>query len=198
MKVLRICLSGLLLLPLFMSCATVRSGTGGQAESVPERGGTPETMTVRQAVLDEGEKYIDVPYRSPPNAPASFECSGFVNYTFTNAAKMPLPTSTKAYLTVGKEIDFKDAKPGDLLVFASQPGGSNVDHVAILYKKSESGELRGSWLLHAVSIPIQTAAIKGDPYKDGVKIGELGKRGDGNWQREYFISRYMTTRRVLE
>jgi cell wall-associated NlpC family hydrolase len=187
----------LLALPFFMSCVTVMPGNPPPPISAPVS--APEnTAEVRQAVLNEGEKYIDVPYGSPPNVPATFDCSGFINYTFTRAANIPLSPSTKAYLGLGREIEFKDAKPGDILVFASQPGGSNVDHVAILYKKSESGELRGSWLLHAVSIPIQTAAIKGDPYKDGVKIGELGKRGDGVWQNEYFLSRYMTTRRVIE
>jgi cell wall-associated NlpC family hydrolase len=174
---------------VFMSCATVRPGTTAVPESPP---------SVRQLVLDEGELYIDVPYGSPPNAPRTFDCSGFIKYTFDRAANMSMPASSRAYIQVGREIDFKDAKPGDLLIFASQPGGSNVDHVAILYKKSESGELRGSWLLHAVSIPIKTAAIKGNPDTDGVKIGELGKRGDGNWQNEYFLSRYMTTRRVIE
>lgn len=176
---------------------TSRTENTPQARPVPEKSTPENTAAVRQSVLNEGEKYIDTPYGSPPNVPLTFDCSGFINYTFTNAAKMPLSASTKAYLTIGREIDFKDAKPGDLLVFASQPGGSNPDHVAILYKKSETGELRGSWLLHAVSIPIQSAAIKGDPYKDGVKIGELGKRGDGVWQNEYFLARYMTTRRVI-
>lgn len=187
-----------LMLPLFMSCMTLAAPERAQpvvsapAENVPEN-----TTTLRLAVLAEGEKYIDVPYGSPPNVPASFDCSGFVNYVFTKAANMRLSTTTRDYLSIGKEIDFKDAKPGDLLIFNSQPGGSNVDHVAILYKKSETGELRGSWLIHAVSIPIQTAAIRGIPGKDGVKIGELGKRGDGNWQNEYFLSRYRVTRRVI-
>jgi cell wall-associated NlpC family hydrolase len=185
-----------LLLPLFMSCMTLQPERTSQTSTAPEKGAP--TTVLRQSILNEGEKYIGIPYASPPKVPATFDCSGFVNYVFTKAANMPLSPSTKAYVNIGKEIDFKDARPGDVLVFTSQPGGSNVDHVAILYKKSETGELRGSLLIHAVSIPLKTATIKGDPDKDGVVIGELGKRGDGQWQNEYFLSRYMCTKRFIE
>jgi cell wall-associated NlpC family hydrolase len=100
-------------------------------------------------------------------------------------------------MNVGKEIAFKDAQPGDLLIFASKPGGKKVDHVAILYEKSASGTIKGSELLHAVSIATKTSTIKGNPNKPGVKITELGKRADGNWKREYFMARFMCVRRVL-
>ena len=156
------------------------------------------SAALRQSILVEAEKYINTPYGSPPSVPVTFDCSGFINYVFTKIANMPLATSSMGYVAIGREIDFKEARPGDVLVFTSQPGGSNVDHVAILYEKSAAGELRGSLLIHAVSIPIQSAAIKGDPSKANVVIGELGKRGDGNWQNEYFLSRYKCTKRFIE
>ncbi|GHV16058.1 hypothetical protein FACS189493_1150 [Spirochaetia bacterium] len=191
-----------LVLPLFMSCMTLLPEGAPQSAIAPERAGqtVPETAApaLRQSILTEAEKYIDVPYGSPPSVPATFDCSGFINYIFTRAANMPLPTSSRGYLAIGREIDFKDARPGDILVFTSQPGGSNVDHVAILYKKSESGELRGSLLIHAVSLPLQSATIRGNPRSPGVVIGELGKRADGNWQNEYFLSRYLCTKRYIE
>ncbi|GHU39589.1 hypothetical protein FACS1894190_05010 [Spirochaetia bacterium] len=183
-----------LVLSVFMSCASSPAKTTTAA-----KGGVPENTTVlRQSIIDEAEKHIGKPYSSPPNVPSTFDCSGFVNHIFTKTANMPLSPSTKAYLNLGREIDFKEAKPGDVLVFASQPGGSNVDHIAILHKKSANGELRGSHLIHAVSIPIQSATIKGDPNTAGVVIGELGKRGDGKWQNEYFLSRYICTRRFID
>jgi cell wall-associated NlpC family hydrolase len=166
-------------------------------EKIPEA--VPEsTEVLRQSILVEAEKYINTPYGSPPSVPLTFDCAGFINYIFTKTANMPLATSSRDYVTIGREIDFKDAKPGDILVFTSQPSGSNVDHVAILYKKSATGELRGSLLIHAVSIPIQSATIKGYPNKANVVISELGKRGDGNWQNEYFLSRYKCTKCFIE
>jgi cell wall-associated NlpC family hydrolase len=186
-----------LVLPLFMSCMTL----------MPEKitaskppGAVPESKAaLRQSILNEAEKYINVPYGSPPRVPVTFDCSAFVNYIFTKAANMPLAvSSSRDYVGIGREIDFKDAQAGDVLIFTSQPGGAAVDHVAILYQKSAIGELRGSLLIHAVSIPIQSAGIKGDPGKPSVVISELGKRGDGNWKNEYFLSRYKCTKRFIE
>jgi cell wall-associated NlpC family hydrolase len=116
---------------------------------------------------------------------------------FSKTTDLKLPTSSEAYLNAGVEISFDEAEPGDLLIFTSVPGGNKVDHVAVLYRKSATGELRGSLLIHAVSIPTQSATIKGDPDTAGVKITELGKRGDGIWQNEYFLSRYLSCRRVI-
>jgi cell wall-associated NlpC family hydrolase len=152
---------------------------------------------VRQAVLAKGEQYIDTPYASPPRIPHTFDCSGFVSFVFNEAAAMDLPTASAAYISAGEDIGFKDARPGDLLIFTSHPNGKQINHVAILYKKSETGELRGSRLLHAVSIPPQSATLKGAPGTPGVTITELGKRADGKWQQEYFLARFHGVRRVV-
>jgi cell wall-associated NlpC family hydrolase len=170
----------------FMSCAS-------QDASGVER----SPAGTRKSVLSEAELHIDKPYASPPSVPKNFDCSGFISHVFSLTTNFKLPTSSGAYQNVGVEISFAEAEPGDLLIFSSIPGGTKIDHVATLYRKSASGELRGSLLIHAVSIPTQNATVKGDPNIAGVKITELGKRGDGNWQKEYFLSRYLTCRRVF-
>jgi cell wall-associated NlpC family hydrolase len=151
----------------------------------------------RFGVLVEAENHLGTLYKSPSSAPRNFDCSGFINYVFSKAAGMPLPSASPAYRTVGEEINFKDAKPGDLLIFASKPGGSTINHVAILYRKSQTDALRGSWLIHAVSIPTKTSTIKGNPNVEGVVITEMGKREDGDWRNEYFLARYVCARHVL-
>jgi cell wall-associated NlpC family hydrolase len=180
------------------SCSTAGEWleTSPPAPSPPAERQTAASMA-RLSVLVEAEKHLGVPYKSPPSPPMNFDCSAFVNYVFSQAVSQSLPTTSSAYRTIGEEIDFKDANPGDLLVFASKPGESTINHVAILYRKSQSGALRGSWLIHAVSIPTKTSTIKGNPNIEGVVITEMGKRGDGNWQNEYFLARYVCTRRVL-
>jgi cell wall-associated NlpC family hydrolase len=177
---------------ILASCA---SASGKKAtEAAPEKTpGKTKVSSVRQALLNEGEKYIGRPYKSPPNAPANFDCSGFVSYVYKNAAAMNLSPASASYATQGKEVHFKDAKPGDVLVFVSDPGGKKISHVAMLYQKSGTGDLLGSWVIHAVSIPVTAATIKGDSTKDGVIISELGK-GRG----EYFYPRYLMTRRFVE
>jgi len=141
-----------------------------------------------------GERYIGVPYLSPPkNVPETFDCSSFISYVYKNAAEMTLTPVSSSLAEQGKKISFEDAQPGDVLVFVSEPAGRTISHVALLYQKSDSGGLLGSWVIHAISIPVKTAAIKGDPDKDGVIISELGKGGG-----EYFYPRYLMTRRLLE
>jgi cell wall-associated NlpC family hydrolase len=187
----------------FMSCASLTPRTtdaGATGFELPSAvTPVPENTTagIRVSVINEAELHIDKPYMSPPGVPKNFDCSGFINYVFLKAANLNLPLSSAAYINAGVEISFAEAQPGDLLIFSSVPGGHKVDHVATLYQKSESGEMRGSWLIHAVSIPTQSATIKGNPTTHGVKITELGKRGDGKWQNEYFLSRFLTCRRVI-
>jgi cell wall-associated NlpC family hydrolase len=192
----------------FASCASIDWTTG----RAPSSGGTGKTQSsgtaaeapsgngldaARARILAAGEVFIDAPYKSPPSPPKNFDCSGFVRYIFWQNTGLSLPSSSSGYATVGKPIDIRDAEPGDLLIFTSNPGGSQVNHVAILYQKSADGELRGSLLLHAVSIPAKTSAVKGNPDTTGVKISEVGKRSDGKWEQEYFLSRFYGIRRVM-
>ena len=205
MKRIGVCLTAVFAVA-FVSCASApqtahEPGSETRERPVTETPPAPAALPktdVRQAVLIKGEQYIDAPYASPPRIPHNFDCSGFVSFVFDEAAHMELPMASAAYSSAGEGIDFKDARPGDLLIFTSHPNGKQINHVAILYKKSETGELRGSRLLHAVSIPTQSATLKGAPDTTGVKITELGKRADGKWQQEYFLARFHGVRRVVE
>ncbi|MDR1788450.1 MAG: C40 family peptidase [Treponema sp.] len=176
-----------------------RAAGGGAAAATaatPASGGAAQKQSAeRQAVLDEALKHIGKPYRSPASAPASFDCSAFAGYVFKQAVGQNLPSSSAAFASVGETITFKDARPGDILIFVNPIGSTKIDHVGILYQKSESGELRGSQVIHAISVAGGQAVLKGSPT--GVVLYELGKRGDGNWQKEYFLSRHFKTIRVL-
>jgi cell wall-associated NlpC family hydrolase len=151
----------------------------------------------RVAIIAEAEKYIDRPYVRRPRAPRNFDCSSFVCYVYRRAVGMTLPNHSVDYRTIGVKIDFKDARPGDLVLFTSQPHGKRINHVAIIYKMSETGEMRGTWLIQAVSDPTYSSTIKGNPHTAGVKITELGKRNDHKWKREYFLARVAGVYRVL-
>jgi cell wall-associated NlpC family hydrolase len=176
-----------------------KNTTEVKQNSVGTTDGTEKSPAgMRESILYEAEQYIDKPYLSPPGVPENFDCSGFVSYVFSKTTTLKLPASTGAYKTVGEEISFAEAEPGDLLLFVSVPGGNKIDHVAMLYRKSASGELRGSLLIHAVSIPAKSATVKGNSGTSGVKITELGKSGTGNWKNEYFLSRFLTCRRVIQ
>jgi cell wall-associated NlpC family hydrolase len=153
---------------------------------------------LRSKLLKEAENYIGKPYASPPNVPNSFDCSGFVSYVYSKFG-YTLPKKSSSYGSLGTITDFKNALPGDILVFSSGKGSGKVDHVALLYEKSKTGELAGSRLIHAASINTGTSMIKGNSStKTGVVVTELGLRGDGRVEEEYFHQRYMHSTYVLK
>ena len=160
---------------------------------------TDPSFVTRLLLTREAATFIRTPYASPPRAPATFDCSSYVSYVYEQFG-YSLPKSTGEYGEVGTRIDWEDAQPGDILVFAREKGGSAIDHVAMLWKKSDSGELAGSWIIHAASVNTGRSMQRGHPDTGtGVVITQLGLRGDGIIENEYFYQRFMQQcRRVLE
>ena len=187
---------------LFSACGTA-SKSVNTSDLDPSSESSDAPVTKRpgnraEQLLKEAEKYIGTPYNSPPYPPHSFDCSSYVSYVYFQLG-YALPRATSSYADVGRRIDWEDARPGDILVFSSVRGGQKIDHVAMLWKKSDKGTLAGSWLIHAASINTGTSFKQGNANtKTGVVITELGLRGDGIIDNEYFYQRYMFTTRVLD
>ena len=181
---------------LLAGCVSANPGNSTADSYVPA---TPNSLSeTRRQIIQKAAAYIGTPYRSPPNVPSTFDCSGYVSYVYGHFGH-DLPKSTGAYGNVGTRIDWKDAQPGDILVFANAKGGSRVDHVALLWEKSKNGELAGSLLIHAASINTGASMLQGNPgTRTGVVITQLGLRGDGKIDNEYFYQRFMFCTRVLK
>ena len=187
---------------LFSVCAFILSAgcaTAKPAASVNNRlPPAADLSTTRLLVTMEAATYMRTPYASPANIPLTFDCSSFVSYVYGQFG-YNLPRATSAYQNVGTKIEWKDALPGDILVFAEGKGSSRIDHVAMLWKKSDSGALAGSWIIHAASINTYSSMQRGNPdTRTGVVITQLGLRGDGIVENEYFYQRFMFCTRVLE
>lgn len=58
-----------------------------------------------------------------------FDCSGFVYHVFEEITKMELPRSANSMRTVGKALNKKDLRPGDLVFFNTT--GRSFSHVGI-------------------------------------------------------------------
>ena len=191
-----ILLLSIFMVTVFTSCVTTQPGHSGQPNERPPAGN--QSLSTGILVTREAATYMRTPYSSPPNIPNTFDCSGFVSHVYAQFG-YNLPKATSAYNNVGTQINWKDAQPGDLLVFARERGSNTIDHVAILWKKSDNGELAGSWIIHAASINTGTSMQRGNPdTKIGVVITQLGLRGDGIVENEYFYQRFMHCCRVLE
>ncbi len=90
-------------------------------------------------ILKDAEKYLGAPYKYAGNSSAGFDCSGLVSKVF-DENKMKLPRRSEDQSKAGREISIKEAKPGDLVFFATS-GGSRVSHVGIIHDIGNNGEV---------------------------------------------------------
>ena len=124
-----------------------------------------------QEILKDAEKYLGAPYKYAGNTSSGFDCSGFTVKVFDeNNEKLPRRSEDQS--NSGKEISIKEAKPGDLIFFATA-GGSKVSHVGIVHDIGNDGEVK---FIHAST-------------SKGVIISSLNEK--------YWNKAYLFARRVL-
>ncbi|MET4082880.1 lipoprotein Spr [Pedobacter sp. UYP30] len=125
-------------------------------------------------LIDFAKKLIGIPYRYATSNPnVGFDCSGFVNYVFSNFG-FNVPRSSTEFANTGNETSLKECKVGDVLVFTgSNPKIRQIGHVGIVY--SVDGDKIS--FIHATS---------GKAH--GVTITELN---------DYYKSRFLKVMRIL-
>ena len=73
-------------------------------------------VTGRQLV-DFSKTLLEIPYKYASGNPLTgFDCSGFITYVF-NHFNMEVPRSSVDFTNIGKEVDARNAKEGDLILF---------------------------------------------------------------------------------
>ena len=93
----------------------------------------------RASVIDDAENYLGTPYKYAGNTKAGFDCSGLVCKVF-DENKIQMPRRSQDQGKSGSSINISEAKPGDLLFFATA-GGSSVTHVGIVHDVMNTGEV---------------------------------------------------------
>lgn len=73
--------------------------------------------------------FLGVPYRNGGTDPSGFDCSGLVQYVFARHG-LSVPREVREQYQVGREIDLKDAQPGDLIFFETVSRGAS--HVGMI------------------------------------------------------------------
>ena len=142
-----------------------------------ERTGTIITLSTQASgeirkMLTEAAKYRGRPYRMGATGPRAFDCSGFTKYIF-NLFGVTLPRTSKEQYHVGKTVNRKDLRPGDL-VFFGRTGTRSVGHVGIVYSVDRT--TGGFQFIHAST-------------SRGVVIDNFQNVG-------YFVRRYIGAKRV--
>ena len=106
-------------------------GTGGGTGNVipPE---SYDDATV-QTLMREANRYLGMPYTFGGTAPASFDCSGFVCWVFSNSGVHNLPrTTAQGIYDQCTPVSAADAKAGDIIFFTgTYNAGRPVTHVGI-------------------------------------------------------------------
>ena len=72
--------------------------------------------------------YRGVPYRNGGSDPSGFDCSGFVQWVFAQEG-VTLPREVREQYQLGRNVDRRDVKPGDLVFFETVSHGAS--HVGI-------------------------------------------------------------------
>lgn len=90
--------------------------------SDPYLGNEPAASQRAAAALSAGETKIGDPYVYGATGPSSFDCSGFVQWSYMQAG-VSLPRTSQEQENVGPHLSASELRPGDLVIFY---GGEHV------------------------------------------------------------------------
>ena len=99
---------------------------------VPSRTINTKNISANELVVF-AEALVGVPYKyASADIEKGFDCSGFISYVF-NHYNIAVPRSSVDFTNAGKEVDIKDSRRGDIILFTgSNPGSGIVGHMGIV------------------------------------------------------------------
>lgn len=119
-------------------------------------------------IVSYAANFLGYPYVFGTAGPRTFDCSGFVQYVYANAAGIALTHSSAAQASYGVAVSRSNLRPGDLVFFAAGRGG--IDHVGIF--------------------------VSGSRFINAPNAGSVVRYDDLN--SSYWSSRFVCARRILK
>ncbi|CEP79537.1 SH3 domain-containing protein [Paraclostridium sordellii] len=98
--------------------------------------GESGTSQGADAVISLAKQQLGKPYLWGAEGPSSFDCSGFTQYVFKNAAGKILPRVSKEQSKFGQSVNKSNLQKGDLIFFDTDKDGV-VNHVGIYMGNNE-------------------------------------------------------------
>ena len=105
------------------------SGNNSSSSNNNESFGSGESSATGDKIVDYAYTLLGVPYKWGGNGPSSFDCSGYTQWVYKNAAGISIPRVSRDQAQAGSAVEKGNYKKGDLLYFNT--GGSGVSHVGI-------------------------------------------------------------------
>jgi cell wall-associated NlpC family hydrolase len=110
--------------------AEINSVIAAEAAEKAREMGSQHSSASASSVISFAERLQGKPYVFDTAGPNKFDCSGFTQYVFANAAGIALTHSALQQSQVGTAVSRSSLQPGDLVFFATE-GGRTVSHVGI-------------------------------------------------------------------
>jgi len=107
-------------------CAS--SGIAPRPFPVPPRSASTAEGRLGRSVVDTALSFQGTPYRAAGADPSGFDCSGLVQYVFSQHG-VAVPRSVAEQFRTGRQVDDDRIEPGDLVFF--RIGAGMVSHVGI-------------------------------------------------------------------
>lgn len=144
-----------------------------QAREALDEGMSAESAMLIDDLLKEASSHLGKRYVFGSKGPNTFDCSGFSGYVYRQFG-YTIGSDSRAQYKIGKSVDRKDLRKGDLVFFTSRSSGKNIGHVGIVWEvDKETGEFK---FIHAST-------------RSGVKISNF---------EGYYVNRFVGAKRVIE
>ncbi|EPY2307741.1 SH3 domain-containing protein [Clostridium sporogenes] len=95
-----------------------------ESQSKGQSNVSEKAPTTHGDVISYARQYLGTPYVWGGTSPNGFDCSGFVQYVYRNAAGISLPRDTYGQIGAGSRVSQDQLQPGDLVF-------PDADHVGI-------------------------------------------------------------------
>jgi cell wall-associated NlpC family hydrolase len=98
------------------------------AAPTPAAPGSPASAVHAAAIVETALSFRGVPYRNGGSDPTGFDCSGLVQYVFSQHG-VALPREVREQFRIGSEVRLAGVEPGDLIFFRT--AGDGASHVGV-------------------------------------------------------------------
>ncbi len=95
--------------------APASSGSSSSSSNSSNKPSKPAPPATHGDVVGYAMQFQGVPYVWGGTSPSGFDCSGFVQYVYRNAAGIELPRDTYGQIGAGTRVSQDQLQPGDLV-----------------------------------------------------------------------------------